>query len=152
MFQDALEMKASDVEKPPLPPLGTYRFQVSSPPTFKTTDNGEYEIINFPVTAEEAMDDVNDAELKEFGDVSGVRNRVSFICPTDEEKKADQENTLYRLKTFLVEHCGMDEKKSLKQLIDEAHGAVFLGTIAHRPNKNNPEEMFAEIRGTAPIS
>jgi hypothetical protein len=58
----------------------------------------------------------------------------------------------YRLKEF-IQSCGIDTQgRSFSELLEDMPGQEVMLTIAHRPNQNNPEEFYEDVRrvvGTA---
>lgn len=148
-FMDSLNVKAEDVKRPPLPPLGTYKFRITKVGTDQIA-NGDYDVVDFTATAIEMVDG-NTAELDSYGSVEQVVQRVRFMFSSKPEDAARKERSLFNLKRFLVDTCGGDEAKSLRELLADAPGWQFLGTITYRPDKDDKEVMYAEISKTAPI-
>lgn len=146
-FADAVSKKMDEIERPPLPPVGTYRWKINKQPEQDTVGkNDEWDVVNFNVIAMEAMDNV---DLDDYpGDIAGIMNRLSFMFDKNDEAKFEQ--TLYRLRTFLEKHLGLSEE-SLAEALNASVGAEFLGDIAWRQDKNDDELFYAEIRRTAPI-
>ncbi len=149
-FEDALNTKASDIEKPPVQPMGNYIWGVSKTPTMDTSKSGEWAFIEFPVRGVSAEDDVDPDELAAFGDVSSAMSRVSFVFPTDPAKEADAAKTKYRLKRFLEETLRVDceEDATLKEMLDASVNCQFYGTVGW---KQVNDEIYAEIKHTAPL-
>lgn len=146
-FADVANKKIDEIERPPLPPVGTYRWRVLRlPEQSKVGKDDQYEVVNFSVQAIEALDDVDMDDYK--GDVTGILNRVQFMFDTQDEAKFEQ--TLFRLKTFLQKHLLLDSE-SVTEGLNDSVGSEFLGTIKWRQDKNDPELFYAEIGRTAPI-
>lgn len=151
-FNKALAVKADAVEKPPLPPIGHYIFQIKKIPESKESDSSPWASMNFQCQAVgvyEDADDVDADELKKFGGTKNVFSRYSFMF--NDEDETQQARSLHAMKTFLVEHLGLDGSKSLKELLNESVNKRFVGKLRHRPDKNKPEDVYAEIEKTAPI-
>ena len=154
-FNSVLETKAGEVEKPPLLPKGPYTWSISS---FKQEERGadnQYTVIDIECKCVEAQDTVDQMSLEEYGSVSGVTRRVSFLFNNgdDEESVTSNKKTLYRCTQFLGVHCQIPdwEDKSVKELLAEATGAQFIGVVDWRQDKNDKEMFYDEIRKTMPI-
>lgn len=149
-FADVATKKVDEVERPPLPPVGTYRWRVSKLPTQESRgQDNQWDIVEFAVQAQEALDNVDMDDYK--GDVSGIFNRVTFMFDTQDEAKFEQ--TLFRLRTFLERHlqCA-EEGMSINEALNATVGNEFLGDIKWRQDKNDPETFYAEIGKTAPVA
>lgn len=149
-FDEALDVKAGDVEKPPVQPQGNYIWAVSKMPTQTTSKNGEWAIIEFPVKAVEAMDDVDPDDLEAFGDVSSAMNRVTFMAPTDPTKTIEVEKMIYRLKRFLLETLRVDgdEDTTMRELIANSVNCQFIATASWRMVE---EDTYVDVKNMAPL-
>lgn len=153
-FADIANKKIEDVERPPLAPQGHYVFTISKPAAvgrIVESAKGRWEVVEFFATGSQAMDDVDPEDLEKFGGADRVRMTVSFMFPTEEEKQADFQTTEFRFRQFL-EHMGMASDISLGQATGECTGHSFVGKVEHRPDPNNAEIFYAEIRKTMPIT
>jgi hypothetical protein len=150
-FEDALSVKADTIEKPPLPPTGTYTFNITKVPEHKTSDDEAWDFVNIPVQAISAGPDVDEDELERFGGVKALFLRVSFIFNREDDANFDR--TLYNLKRFILEHAKVEvaEDASMKEMLASCVHHQFMGSVRYRANKKNPEELFAEIGKTAPV-
>lgn len=147
-FADVATQKVEDIEKAPLPPIGVYRFKVTKLPETKTSANEEWDILNFLVRAQEAVDVEDIADYK--GEISGIMNRVSFMFNRNDEVAFAK--TLDRLRTFLEKHLKVaDSGMSVKEALNASVGAEFLGTIGWRADKQNEGDYQADITRTAPL-
>lgn len=149
-FTSMLDTQVDDIEKPPVQPQGTYIWSVSKSPSQETTKSGEWYIVEFPVQAVAAEEDVDPDELEEYGDVSSARNRVSFMFPTDPAKENDRARSMYRLKKFLLETLCVEEESgdTLNTLLSKAINHQFLGTAAWRVDG---DDTYVDIKSTAPL-
>ena len=59
--------------------------------------------------------------------------------------------TLNRVKTFLIRHLGLPESESIKELLAEATNNQCVIEVSHRPNPNDPEVVYDEIKTTSPV-
>lgn len=153
-FTEALDINTDDIERPPLPPIGHYTWQITDYALGEiNSNNGSWDTVDFTVQCIEAMEDVDPDKLEDAGGVASIRLRQRFMYPkgTTPEDELNKKRTLSRLKMFLVEHCGMESGK-LKTIIAESKGCTFLADIRHRPNRDDPENPFAELGRTAPVS
>ena len=64
-FAEILTKSAESIERPPLPPKGTYEFVITA--QAKTREITGYEVVDFPVRGVNAMEDVDSADLKAYG-------------------------------------------------------------------------------------
>lgn len=147
-FADVAAKKMSEVERPPLPPVGTYRFQITKLPASTTTADGKWDILTIPVRAMEALDDVDMSDYK--GEVTGIVNSVKFMFNTQDD--AEFEKSLYRTRTFFERHvkCA-EENDTIGQALNKSVNQQFLGSIAWTQDKNDPEVFHANIARTAPL-
>ena len=147
-FSDVAAKKFEDIEKPPLPPVGTYRWQIMKLPDQNTSGDGRWDIVNFSVRAVEALDDVDMDDYK--GEVGNIMQSVRFMF--NKEDEVEFEKSLDRLKTFLGKHVKcFEEGESLGQGMNASVGQQFLGTIAWKQDKQDPEVFHANIGRTAPL-
>lgn len=153
-FADALELEASEVTRPPVLPEGVYRARVTGPGVIGTNDRiGQrdgsiHDSVTFNCQPLEAIA-VNEDDLAEYGDISGGFFRVEFTGKQGDA--ADQSRMRWGIVKFLTKDCGM-ESASLRELIDSARGSEFQVTLTHSASKRDPEIVFVNARGTAPVA
>lgn len=147
-FADVAAKPIQEVERPPLPPVGTYRFSVTKLPETTKSKDEAWEILTFNVRALEAMDDVDMSDYK--GEVTGIVQQVKFMFNLNDE--VEFEKSLFRLRQFLENHlkCA-DEGMTIAQALNASVNQQFLGTIAWKQDNNDPENFFANISRTAPL-
>jgi len=147
-FADVASKPIADVERPPLPPVGTYRWRISKLPEMTTSQNGEWDIVTVNVQAVEALDD---AEVSDYpGDITNIRQSVRFMFNKQDE--AEFEKSLFRFRTFLEKHVKCAEADhTIAQAMNAAVNGEFLGAIAWKQDKEDPEIFFANIARTAPV-
>lgn len=147
-FADVASKKMDEVERPPLPPVGTYRWQITKLPESTTSGNGEWDIVNISVRAVEALDDVDMSDYK--GEVTNIMQSVRFMFNKQDE--VEFEKSLFRFRTFLEKHVRCAEPDmSIAQAMNAAVNQQFLGTIAWRQDKEDAELFHANISRTAPL-
>jgi hypothetical protein len=69
----------------------------------------------------------------------------------NDEDEVQQARSTYSLTRFLVDHLGLDENATLKENLSQALNKRFVGKLRHRPDKNKPEDVYAEIEKTAAV-
>lgn len=150
-FNDALNTKQSEIERPPLLPSGTYRAVVTKVPALDK--RGEYEVCDFQLKMLEAQEDVDPDALTEYGGLGPTAvARRSFMFNSNDE--AAFKRTLFDLKRFLLDHLQVagDDNTTLKELLNSSVNAQCLAFIRWRPDKNDPEIQYVEVAKTAPIA
>lgn len=147
-FADVASKKVSEIERPPLPPVGTYRWSITGLPTTTTTADDKWDILTVPLRATEAMDDVNMTDYN--GEVTGIVNSKRFMFNKQDE--AEFEKTLFQVRTFFEKHvkCA-DEGDTIAQMLNNSVNQQVLGTIAWKQDKNDPEVFHANVARTAPL-
>ena len=66
-------------------------------------------------------------------------------------KIVDHLKDLGKVQAFLSD-IGMKGDKSLEDLLSEAHGLDFISDTTNRPNKDNPEYVFVNLKNIEPYS
>lgn len=150
-FTETLNTNVADIERPPLMPIGTYRWAVEKIPSIETTKDAKWDVVNFQVKCLGPQDDVDPDAIREFGDLTKVRQRHSFLF--DKEDKNAFDRTLYGLKRFLADHLKIDgaDEMPLKQALNASVNKQFLSNIVWRADKNDPEIQHANLGRTAPL-
>ena len=151
-FAEIANKKFSEIERPPLAPKGTYRFQITKIPEIDgTVSNGAFTAITLPCKAVEAYDDVDAEELSKFGGFKNVTVPVKFLYDNNDATKGAQ--TEFRIKTFVAQHCAVEgaDDMSVNEGLNKAVNHQFAGTVDWRQDKNAPDIWYAEIRKTAPV-
>lgn len=149
-FADIAKKQISEIERPPLPPSGMYRWQVTKVPSHENIANGDYTQVTFPVKAVEAYDSVDTDDLQKFGGLKNVTSSIRFLFDNKDETKFSQ--TEFRLRTFLEKHLQIDGigRMTLAEAMTAAFNCQCDGEFGHRPDKNDPELVYGEIRKTSP--
>ena len=151
-FSEALDRQLEEIKTPPPLPVGHYIWQISKHPEiteFEGRDGTAYERLTFPLTCIEPGDDVDPDELAEYGNVQGAFNRKAFLITNGTE--ADVERGLAQIKGFL-KRIGIDEEgMTLSEALAASVGTQFLGEVTHRPDKNDPEVIYAEVGRVAAL-
>jgi hypothetical protein len=147
-FADVANTKVSEIERPPLPPVGTYRWQITKLPAVTTSGDGKWDILTVLVRALEAQDDVDMTDYA--GEVTNITNQLKFMF--NKEDEVEFEKSLFRAKTFFVKHvkCA-DDDDTVSQMLNKSVNQQFLGSIAWQQDKNDPEIFYANVARTAPL-
>jgi len=152
-FNDILNKKSSEIERPPIIPVGTYRAVVTKIPSIETTGDNKWDICDFQLRLLAAEEDVDQDDLKAYGGLgpqSVIRHNFMF----NKEDEANFNRSLYNMKRFLLEHLMIEgnENTSIKELLDASVNHQCLAFIKWRADKNDPEIQFAQVGKTAPVS
>ena len=153
-FTSALDTKVEDFEEPKLQPEGTYIWAVTKAPESRVVGkNDEWDMLTFNVKCISAEDDVDPDDLQEFGSVANNPNRVSYIFPKDPDEKNSWDRTMAQLKRFLGSTLQIDgfDNMTLKEALAASPNHQFLGVLKHKPRKDDPNIINAEITSTAPL-
>ena len=146
-FNDIASKKIEDIEKPPLPPIGTYRWQITKLPETTFSADEQWQFLAFPCRAVEATED---ADMSDYnGDVKGIMSRVQFVFNRNDEAAFNQ--TVFRVRTFLEDHvkCATPTM-SINEAINASVNQQFLGGFVHQLNKKT-DELNGQITKTAPL-
>lgn len=154
-FLDALNTKASDIEKPTLMPIGTFVWAVNKPHRESLSKDGKWATIEIPCVPKfpfEEAEDVDADELAAYGDLKAGSNTIRFMLDTTAEGKVDQEKFLYNIKRFLLDTLRVegDDDATIKELLSKMVGAEFIAQAAHRPAPNG--ETYCDVKNWAPLA
>lgn len=149
-FADIASKKVADVERPPLPPVGTYRWRITKLPSSQKSGDEAWEFLRFNCKAVEPMDNVDASDYP--GDVANIMLSKSFVFNCNDE--AEFEKTLFNVKQFLRNHVQAgDDEMTIAQLLNESVNGEFLGDVKWQQDKRDEsgETFNAEIGRTAPV-
>lgn len=156
-FNAALNMKADEVKAVPVPPVGHYVWQVTGIGEINN-DNETWQMINIPVQAVSVFDEADDvdrAALAEYGKVSNIRNRVTFMFNKKEGTETDLIALQNRIKRFCIDVLKIEdgEGKTLKELLSLVKNKRFVAPIVHAQDKRDTsgETLQANIGKMAPL-
>jgi len=149
-FNDALNTKVADIEKPPLLPIGTFICVVEKQPTMSVIADGRFEVVDFILKVLSAGEDVDPAEIKAYGNVTKARLRHRFLFSTEEDENFKR--TEWNLRRFLEDHLQVvDKGATTKQALNASVNAQCTVEVIWRPDKNDPETQYAQVNKTAPV-
>jgi hypothetical protein len=152
-FNEVLTKKASEIERPPLLPVGHYTAKVAKVPSMdtKSTDKGSWDILEFTLLPVTAGEDVDTELLQKYGPFTAVSaQRHAFMF--NKEDQAAFDRTLFSLKRFLLDHLQIpgDDGSSIKELLDQSVGAHCSMFVRWDPDRNDPEIQYPRIARTGP--
>jgi len=147
-FSDITNKKLEEVERPPLAPVGTYRWQVTKLPTITTSSDGKWDIVNFPIRALEALDDTDMSDYA--GEVTSITESVRFMF--NKEDEVEFKKSEYRLRNFLEKalKCA-DETSTLGVAMNASVNQQFIAPLTWRPDKNDTSIFYTQLGTAAPL-
>ena len=149
-FASIASKKVEDVERPPLPPVGTYRFRVMKIPTQTKSGDEKWEFVRFPCKVIEAMDNVEVGDYP--GDIANIMLSKTYMFDTEDE--ASFESSLFNLRQFCEKHLRCVEPgMSIAEMLNASVNQEFLGDVKWSQDKRDQsgETFNAEIGRTAPV-
>lgn len=149
-FNEIASKKVEEIERPPLPPVGTYRFRVMKVPSSEKSQDEKWEFLRFNCKVLEAMDNVDVADYP--GDITNIMLAKTFVFDTGDE--AAFESALFNLKQFCTNHllC-VEPGMTTAEMLNATVNAEFLGDVRYKQDKRDEsgETFNAEIGRTAPV-
>ena len=149
-FASIASKKIEEVERPPLPPVGTYRFRVMKLPASNKSNDEQWEFLRFNCRAIEALDNVDTSDYN--GDVANIMLSKSFVFNSADEAAFEQ--TLFQLRQFCEKHLRCTEPgMTVAEMLNASVNAEFLGDVKWSQDKRDEsgETFNAEIGRTAPV-
>lgn len=149
-FADIATKRIADIERPPIPPKGMYRWQISKLPSLDQL-NADYEKVSIMCKAVEAYDNVDADDLKAFGGIKNIAIPLEFIFDKNDDTKFQQ--TLFRLRTFLERHAAVEgaDEMSMTQALNASINASFDAELTHRADPKDTSVFYAQMGKTAPV-
>lgn len=149
-FASIASKKVEEVERPPLPPVGTYRFRVMKIPTQTKSGDEKWEFVRFFCKAVEATDNVETDDYP--GDITNIVLSKTFMFDTEDE--ASFESSLFNMRQFCERHLQcVEPDMTIAQMLNNSVNAEFLGDVRWTQDKRDQsgETFNAEIGRTAPV-
>ena len=149
-FASIASKKVEEVERPPLPPVGTYRFRVTKVPESTKSGDEQWEFVRFFCRAVEPLDNVDMSDYK--GDPANIMLSKTFMFNTQDE--AAFEATLFQMRQFMEKHIRCVESgMTIAESLNASVNAEFLGDVKWSQDKRDQsgETFNAEIGRTAPV-
>lgn len=150
-FNEVLTKAAETIERPPMPPKGTYVLAVAGQPK-PPRESKQWEVLDIQmrgVRPDMNAGDVDLDELKAYGDPKNIIVRKSFLFDTTDN--AAFANTEFQLREFLVKHLGLDGSLTIKELLAMSVNKQCIGVIDFRPDAEDPERVYVDLKRTAPL-
>lgn len=150
-FNDVLKTKGGDIERPPLIPIGTYRGAIAK--CQQGEAGQDWDTIDFQIGLIEPQSDVDMDELAKYGSLKSTQVRHSFMFSKKGDDEAATARTLFNLKRFLGETLKVEdlENMSIKEALGQVQGRQLLVNIGLRPDKNDPDTFYNQVKKTAPL-
>lgn len=151
-FTDSLDRKLEEIKRPPNLPIGHYIWQVQKHPEVVAREgqSGDFEVVKFTLACVAPDEDVDPDELEDYGNPEGAVVSRDFLFSANPDDKARFEQSMFNLRRFLG-HLGVDESLELGEAMAASVGQQCKGLISHRPDPNDPEVVYQEIKRTAPV-
>jgi hypothetical protein len=148
-FADIADRKLEDIERPPLAPVGTYIFQCYKMPESSTTANGDWDIVNIPLRAVEAVE-VDPEELAAFGHIKNIMLSVRVMFNKNDETEFSR--SMFNLRRILEDHFkSATPDMTLKEALASVVNQRVLGGVSWKADKNDSDLFHANITKTAPV-
>lgn len=148
-FSEVLNKKIDAVERPPLIPIGLYRARVSKIPAQDTISDGRFDVVDFTLQLLEPVE-VDEDELAAFGPITSQTVLHRFMFNTEDQNAFDR--SLFNLRRFLEDHLRVtDGSDDIKSALDNSVNSECLVQVAHRPDPNDAEIKYVQVRRTAPV-
>lgn len=147
-FSDIASKPLAEMERPPLPPVGTYRWSITKLPEVTTTQDDAWDILTINVRALEALDDVDTEDYQ--GDITNITQQVKFMFNKNDEVEFGKSE--FRARQFFEKHvaCAGPED-TMAQAMNACVNGQFLANIVWKQDKNDAELFHANIGRTAPL-
>ena len=140
-FQDILNTKTDDIERPKPLPVGTYLGIVSGPPEIAPIGQKNTLAAKYSIKLLAPQDDVDRDALSEMGGIGDRTVGLTLFLTQD---------AAWRAKEFL-ENCGIDTAgKTLGESLTEAPGRQVYVKLKHRPSPDGTQ-LYSEIQSTAKV-
>lgn len=138
-FGSVLDKPSNEIERPRPAPQGSYLCTINGMPRFDKSAKKQTEFVEFSLRPIQAMEDVDEDALKEWGGLADKTFKHTFYLT---------ENSVYRLKEFLIQDLEIDEQDTLRPMIDETPGKQCLVTIKHTASDDG-KSVYANVASTA---
>lgn len=139
-FEDILDKAPGEIERPKPLPVGSYTCIVKGLPRFDKSSKKQTPFVEFTLQPIAAGEDVDQDDLEAMGGFANKTIRATYYITED---------ATWRLKDFL-NHCGIEEGESLREMIEETPGKQVTAYMKHRPSEDG-QSIFAELAKTASV-
>ena len=150
-FAGILDRPATEIEKPPALPPGTYLAIVKGLPRYDKSSKKQTDFIEFTLAIQRAEEDVSEKDLQAFL----TKKDGSTRALTDINMKNTYyltEDAAWRLKKFLGD-LGFDtddEEHTLREMCEQSTNCEVYISVKQRPSEDG-KSVFAEIKDTAKV-
>lgn len=151
ILSELMKKRLSEAEAPPDFPIGHYRLMVKDAPSEDKFDSG-WEILKFPCRIIEALDDVDEDDLAEYGDLSTTLISRDFFSHSDPEYARSNQQTHADLCAWIENDLQFEDDVPTEEAIAQVKGMTFIAEIGLRQDKNDPNRRYPEIKNTLPDS
>jgi len=145
-FEDIRNRAREEIKEPPILPAGYWRFKVNGGKLAEVKGRGEKapkaEAI-FMLKPIEPGDDVAPAEAEALDATALDAARISFRIPIF--RRSDEWN----VRRFIENVLGADFEGTLEEACGHAKGYEFMGQVSHRPNNDDPDHPYVDVK--APV-
>lgn len=149
-FADIANTKVEDIEQPPLPPVGDYRFRITKLPEATKSNDGKWEFLRVWSKVVEPLDNVDTTDYP--GDPANIMLSKQFVFNLEDDAAFDQ--TLFQVKQFFQKsvRCA-EEGDTIGQMLNNSVNAEYVGSVAWEKDKRDEsgETFQAVIKKTAPV-
>lgn len=137
------QTKASDVERPPLKPVGHYQAIINGRAEQGASSKKGTLFAKFPVQVMEPLEDVDQEELASSGGCPFKGDVTFWLSP----------NALWMFTEFAT-GMGLSDDLSIVEQIEAlaSLGEPFVLEAKHEPNERNPDRPFLRLENPIPLS
>lgn len=141
-FKDILDKPASEIQPPKPLPVGTYLCIIDGIPAYNEVGQNKTLCVDFNGKIIAPQEDVDPHAIADMKDgVIGKNIRLRYFLTDD---------AAFRVKTFLVDHLGIDDTGTLRQMIDSAPGKQVYVKVRHRASQDGTS-IFTDVESTAKV-
>lgn len=140
-FGAILDKPTAEVNRPPAFPQGSYIAVIQGLPTFGKSTKKQTEFVEFAIRPLQALDDVDEDALKEFGPLGESTMKLTFYLT---------EKSAYRLKEFLINDLGLEDEGTMRTMIDATPGQQCVIHVKHQASDDG-KSVYANIASTGPV-
>lgn len=150
-FNSVLANTPESLERAKLPPKGVYVMQITKVPDQGKAekDGRKWDTINFQLQGVRPTESVDADSLREYGEPKNIMTRHSFMFEEGDNAAIEKANE--RLQRFIYEHVGIPWGTNMKQALNQCAGKQILVELDYRPDKNDPDNLYLNIKSTAPL-
>jgi len=137
-FAELLATPVDAIEAPKLPPVGSWRLTIATAIILEPKDKDSLGAVLLGFELGSPLEDVDAAELEEFGDYADSAILWNRFRLRDEK---DQ----YYLDKFITTAGGEREGRSLEEALKGLQGYEVIAQVEHQPNANDPDLPWVRL-------